>query len=66
MGVNIISLKISLSHVISHYTFPSHTPKHNGPAKHRNHHIVEMELTLSHQPSLPLHSGPLYLLQLFI
>lgn len=38
---------------ITHLSTPPHTPKHNGMAKRRNHHVVETGLTLLHHASMP-------------
>ena len=42
------------SHGISHLTTPPHAPQHNGVVEHRHCHVVETELTLLHQASMPL------------
>ena len=42
------------SYSIQHLKIPPYTPQHNGSAKRRHCHIVEIGLTLLHQTLVPL------------
>ncbi|XP_019087286.1 PREDICTED: uncharacterized protein LOC104727565 [Camelina sativa] len=52
-GEFIVLRSFLISHGISHFTTPPHTPEHNGLSKRKHRHIVDTGLTLLSTPSTP-------------